>query len=115
MPWPEIVLVSGTCVPIPGTHQLTVVAPVNAVAYRFAEHRGNRAARLDGEIRNAATGVELIGGNNRLSRTNIDAGSTGTAMRCDGFVHRQGYVGKYFTQKKVGSVLAIQDVRVLTD
>src|SRR5574343_1980227 len=49
---------------VPGANQLAVVTAVDAVAHGFAEFDGNAALMLDGQVADAATGVDPVGCHN---------------------------------------------------
>ena len=59
--------------PVPRTDCETIVAPVDAVADRFPVAMVDRSLMLDGEVGNAAPGIELAGGGDCAGRTGVDA------------------------------------------
>src|SRR5688572_26062360 len=73
----EIVLGAWLREPVPGTDQLAIVAAVHAVADKRAKLLRDRALVLDGEVRDAATGIELVRTPDRLRRADVDAALAG--------------------------------------
>src|SRR6185437_2665267 len=62
---------------VPGTDELTVIAPEDAVADGRPQLDGNRALVLDGEIGDAAPCIELVWRDNGSGGTCRDARLTG--------------------------------------
>ena len=58
---------------VPGADRKTVITPVYSIADRLAELQGDRPLVFDGQVRNAARGVELVRGGECLGWTNIEA------------------------------------------
>src|SRR5260370_42090129 len=56
---------------VPWAHDLAIVAAVDAVAHERPQLLGNRAGVLDGEIRDAAARVELVGTDDRLRGADV--------------------------------------------
>src|SRR5262249_57047645 len=61
------------CETIPWTHQLAVVATVYSIAHEASELERNASFVLDCEIGNAAARIQLIGCDDRLRWTDVDA------------------------------------------
>ena len=62
MPHGEVFLGGGAGELVPRTHQLAIVAAIDAIADGAAQLQRNRARELDGEIGDAAPRIESIGG-----------------------------------------------------
>ena len=56
----EVALSSGACEFVPGASQLAVIAAVDAIADGTAKLERDRSGEFDGEIGNAASGVEPV-------------------------------------------------------
>lgn len=54
------------CKTVPRAVQLAVVAAVNAISQQVPELFRNSSGEFDGQVRNAASGIHLIRGGNRL-------------------------------------------------
>src|SRR5687768_2537424 len=65
---------------IPGTDQLAVVAAVDPVADQRPQLLGDGALVLDGEVGDAAAGIQLVGAADRLCRADVDAAFAGSTM-----------------------------------
>lgn len=74
---------------VPWANELAVIASVDAIAHGLAKFERNRAAQLDGEIRDAAPRVELVRSDDRLSRADIDAGAACAAVSGRGCIDGQ--------------------------
>ena len=74
---------------VPRAHGETVVAAIDAVADGFAEFVRDWALVLDGQIRNAAPRIELVGRGEGRGRADLLAGIAGAAMIGVGVVARQ--------------------------
>src|SRR5579862_3206542 len=77
---------------VPGTHQLTVVAAVDAVAECRPQLLGNGAMVLDGEVGDAAPRVEPVWCDDRPGGAGRDARLAGTAMSTGALVDGQRQV-----------------------
>ena len=98
---------------IPGTHELAVVAAENAVADAFAQVFGNAAFVFDGQVGNAAPGIQFIGRHNGVGGADGDAGFALAAMVFAGSIHRQGNVGVDLAQKEPAARFPVQHQGVL--
>ena len=78
----ECGFVGGPGEAVPGAGREAIVAAVDAVADEGAEILGNLAFVLNGEIGNAAAGVEFLRGDDSIGGTGIDAGGAGSAAWC---------------------------------
>ncbi len=65
---------------VPGADGEAIVAAIDAVADRFAEFARDRSLVLDGQIRDAAPRIELVGRGERRGRADLLAGIAGAAM-----------------------------------
>jgi len=72
--------VTQLCEAIPRTAGLAIVATVDAIADQRAEFLWNGPVQLDGQVGNAASRVDAIGGNDGARRARIDAGGAGAAV-----------------------------------
>src|SRR5271156_6144991 len=78
---------------IPRAHQLTVIAPIDAVAKRRAQRLGYGALELDGQIGNAAARIELVRRDDGPGRAGRNAGAAAAAMGAARRIDRQRQVG----------------------
>src|SRR5206468_5784245 len=65
---------------IPRAYREAIVAAVDAVAQRLAELLGDGPIMLDGEIGDAAPGIDPVRSGERLRRTRVEAAPAGPAM-----------------------------------
>ena len=65
---------------VPGADGEAIVAAIDAVADRFAEFARDRPLVLDGQIRDAAPRIELVGRGEGRGRADVQAGVAGAAM-----------------------------------
>ena len=100
---------------VPGTHQLAIVAPENAVAHRRAQFHGDAAAQLDGEIGDAAPGVQLVGADDGAGGAGIDAPAAAAAVRGSRRVDRQRQVGVQLAEEKIRTGALVEQHGVLAD
>ena len=68
---------------------------------------------LDGEIRDAAPGVELVRAPDRLRRADVDTALAGAAMLLDPAVRRQGQVAEDLAEEEPRAGVAAEEQRVL--
>ena len=61
---------------VPRTHQLTVIAAIDAIAERRAQRLGDRTLEFDRQVGDAAACIELIGRDDRAGRAGGDAGAS---------------------------------------
>ena len=59
---------------VPRAAELAVVAAVDAIAKQGAELFRDRAVEFDAQVRNAAPGVDLVGGDDGAGRAGVNAG-----------------------------------------
>ena len=85
---------------VPRTHELAVVAAVDAVAEGRAQLFGNAARMLDREIGNAAPCIKLLRRDDRLGGARGDAGAAGAAVGACGCIHRQRQIGEDLAQEE---------------
>src|SRR3954468_6181059 len=76
----EIRLGRGLRESVPRADELTIVAAVDAVPDQRTQLFRNRALVLDRQVGDAAARVELVGTDDRLGRTDVDAAVAGAAM-----------------------------------
>ena len=81
VPAPEICLGRKSGITIPRAYQLTIVTAIDAVAHGLAELKRNRACKLDGQVGNTASGIQLPGGHNSLRRADVDTRGATATMR----------------------------------
>src|SRR5436190_8522379 len=108
----EVRLVARLREAVPGADELAIVAAVNPVANQRPQLYRDRAFVLDREIRDAAARVELVGPDDRLRWTDVDAAAAAAAMLLDRRIRRQRQVGVHLAQKEPGA-RAIEKQRVL--
>ena len=83
------IMFSGRCgKTVPWTHQLAVIATIDAVADQRAQLHGDSAAQFDGEVGDTQTGIERVRCNNRLCRAAVDTAATAAAVIVSGGVRR---------------------------
>ncbi len=99
---------------IPGTGQLAVVTAENPVADQGAKRRGDRPAVFNGEIGDAAAGIEVVGGTDRPGRADIEAPPTTATQWSLRLAHRQRQIGINFTQEEPGPHVPIEQERVFS-
>src|SRR5208283_1435026 len=78
---------------IPRTHELTVIAPIDAIAERRTQRLGYGALELDGQIGNAAARIKLVRGDDGPGRAGRNAGAAAAAMGAARRIDRQRQVG----------------------
>src|SRR5207247_6644960 len=100
--------------PVPGTNILAVVATIDAIADQRAQLPGYRSAQLDGEIGNAETGVHNIRRDDRPCGTRSDTTAAGAAVILPGTVGFQLEVEEHHADKKPGTLLPGDQIRVLS-
>ena len=101
---------------IPGTVDLTIIAAEDPIADAFPQCRINTALMFYRQIGNTPSCVKLVGCNDGLGRTNIDAGRTSAAMICTiRFINRQRYIGKNFPEKKPRARISVEQQSIFTD
>src|SRR4051812_42875550 len=89
----EILLRRGLREAVPGADKLAVVATVDAVANQRPQLFRYGALVLDRQIRDAATGIELVRTGDGLRRADVDAALAGAAVLADRFIDRQREIG----------------------
>src|SRR5258708_2397859 len=97
---------------VPGADGEAIITAVNAVADRRTEFEGNGTLQFDGEVRDAAAGIELKGGDDGVGGTGGDASCAGAAtvlFRAVG-VKRQG--GEDFRQENPVAEATADEIRV---
>src|SRR6266481_331547 len=65
---------------VPRTHQLTIVATVDAVTDQRAQLNRHTAFEFNGEIRNTAARIKTVRRDDGLGRANINATGTSAAV-----------------------------------
>ena len=68
---------------IPRADYLAIIAAKDAVADRFSKFYRNWAEVLDCKVRDAFSGIDLKGGNDRISRASFNASCALAAVVCD--------------------------------
>src|SRR3954467_12822764 len=89
----EIILGRGLREAVPWTDELTIVAAVDPVADERPQLLRYRALVLDGEVRDATAGIELVWTSDRSRRTDVEAALAAAAVLRRGRVDRQRQVG----------------------
>src|SRR5690606_29353765 len=79
-PWREGGLPRALRELVPGTDGQAVVAAIDAVADGGAIGAGDRALMLDGEVGDAAAGIELVGRGKGGGRADVEAAPASPAM-----------------------------------
>ncbi len=102
-------------VAIPGADQLAIVASIDAIAEGGAQFHRNRALQFDGEVGNAAPGVELPGRGDGAGRAGGHARRTGSAVRAGRLIDRQLQIGIDLAEEEVRAGLARDQIGVLAD
>src|SRR6185295_5273739 len=90
-----------------------VVAAIDAVADQRPQLLGDGALVLDGEIRNAAPRIELVGSADRLRRANIDAALTTSTGILLFLIDGKRKVAVDLAEKEPGARIAAEQHRVL--
>jgi len=102
---------------VPGAGKLAVVAAIDAIAHERSQRHGNAAAMLDGQVGDAAPGIELVRRDDRLRGADVDAASTTAAVLVARCIRRharlQRQVGQNLAEEKQGTGLPRQQQRVL--
>ena len=98
---------------VPRAHQLAVVAAVDAVAEQRPQRFGDRAVVFDGQVGDAAPRIQLVGRDDGLRRTHIDAGAAAAAMGRGRRRGRQRQVDEDLAQEEHRAAVALQRQRVL--
>ncbi len=117
--WQKVVFAGAGGIPIPRTHKLAIVAPEHAVADCAAKLDRDRRLVLDGEIRDAAIGVELTRCGDGTSWTDRHAGfafAAQIAAACPNLrINRQGKISEDFAKEEPRTGLFMEEQGVLTD
>src|SRR4051812_43516831 len=108
----EIRLGRGLRESVPWAHELAIVAAVDAIADQRAQLFRNRALVLDREVGDAAARIELVGTDDRLGRTDVDAAVAGAAMLFGRGIDGQRQIGVDLAKEKPGAG-ALERERVL--
>ena len=98
---------------VPRADGEAIVAAIDAVAHGGAEFARDRAGMLDGEIGDAAAGIEAVGRREGLGRADIEAGLAGAAMVGLGRVRRQGRLGQDGAEEEPRAELPADQIGVL--
>src|SRR5580700_1443031 len=85
---------------VPGTHQLAVVAAVDAVAKCRAQFLRYRTLQFDREVGNTAARIQAIGCDDGAGRAGGNACRTGAAMGAGGLINRQRRIGVDLSEKE---------------
>lgn len=79
---------------VPGTDQLAVIAPINAIADEGAQRFRYRSIVLDGQVGDATACIQLVRGKDCLGGADVQAGATGTAVIGSRWIGFQGEVAE---------------------
>ena len=115
VPYLEVLLYAGAGEFVPRTHELAIVAAVDAVADGVAQLERNRARKLDGEIGDAAPRIQSIGRDDGARGAGRQARTAGSAVRCARLIHRQREAQIDLADEEIRSGSAIDEVGVLAD
>src|SRR5271170_5950099 len=115
VPSREILFRCGARKLVPRTYQLAIIAAVDAIADGAAKLNGNRSAELNGQVGNAASSVKTVRCDDGTGRAGGHAGATRAAVRAALAVDGQFQVEVDLAQKKIGSGVAIDQIRMLAD
>src|SRR5258708_3739991 len=102
----EVGIVDGAGVFVPGADELAIVAAVNAVSHERAQLFRDRAVMLDGEIRDAAARIELVGRDDRPRGTYVDAAVARAAVLGGGCILLQIEVREELAEEEEGPRVA---------
>src|SRR5262249_37596612 len=101
------------CELVPGTNGKAIVAAIDAVAHCCAQFACNGPFMLDCQIRNAAPGIEPIGGRECGRRANVEASAAAAANILLRRIGRQFQRGENCAEKEPGAELARYQIGVL--
>ena len=113
MPHPEIGLGAQLRKSIPRTHDLTVVAAIDTVADERSQRFRYRATQFDRQIRDAAPGIDPVGGDDGPRRTGVDARGALTAVVADRRIRGQRQIGQDLAEEEARTGIAIEQQGVL--
>ena len=105
----------GGSLAVPRANILADVAAEDVTAHARAEVLGNRPALLDREIRNALVGIELVGREDRIRRTSLDATRAGAAAIRSGQVGGKFERSEDHAEEEPRTFFLIDDAGVLAD
>ncbi len=97
---------------VPRADGEAVVAAIDSVAEQGAQVRVDRAVVFDGQVRDAAAGVELVGGWEGLGRADVEAGGAGAAVGGFGCVLGQVEGGEDGAEEDPVAEVAAEEVGV---
>lgn len=100
---------------IPWAGGQAVVAPINAIADERAELDWDGAFKLDGQIGDTATGIELERGGDGVGRAGSQATCAGTAAIVFGFVRSEFERGDDFGKENPVAEASTDKIGVLAD
>src|SRR5688500_13242835 len=109
----EVLFIAQLRKSIPRTHDLAVVAAVHPVADERAQLLRGGALVLDGEVRDAAPRIELVGRADRLRRADVDAALAAAAVIVLRRIGRQRQVAIDLAQEEPRARIAVEEQRVL--
>ena len=98
---------------VPGAHREAVVAAVDPIADRLPELPRDVPLVLDGEIGDAAPGIELVGRREGVGRADVQAGAAAAAVIALGRVRLDPKVGEDLAEEQPGAEAARDQVAVL--
>src|SRR5690606_32337337 len=97
------------------THVLTNVAPEHPKAELVAELHGNGVAVFDGQVRDAASCVELARARESARGTGVEAARAGSAALFDRLIGRELRAGHQHREQYVGAEARHDEAAVLSD
>src|SRR3990167_3226856 len=102
MPWLEVAFAGRAGEAVPRADDLAVIATEHPVADQRAQIFGDRAFQFDGQVRNAAPGVQHIGADEGIGRANVQARSAASAMfGAVRWIDWQRQIDKEFAEEEV--------------
>ena len=81
--------VAELCKFVPRTTELAVVTAIDAIADQGSQFDRDCASQFDGQVRDAAAGVDFVGRDDGGSRAGFKASAAGTAVFADRLVRRK--------------------------
>ncbi|MNR05656.1 hypothetical protein D3C85_1216990 [compost metagenome] len=116
MPRLEVAFTGGAGEAVPRADNLAVIATEHPVADQWPQVFRDRAFEFDGQVGNAASGIQHIGADEGVGRADVEAGTAPPAVFGGmGRVDRQRQVDEQFGEKKVTAGLAVQDQGIFAD
>src|SRR5580698_6546112 len=106
---------SGWSFTVPRANVLTNIAAEHVSSHAFAQFLGNIAALLDGQIRDATVGIQLVGRDERIGGAGINTARAGAAAVWSGKVRWKLERSDDDAKKEPRARLLIQNAGVFPD